>query len=211
MTTRQHGLRSSVVIALGQAVLSYDPLTAWHSQRVSEVTSLLAAELDLDDKQREIARFSGIVHDVGKLSVPRSILNKKDELTAEEWKAVESHSTTGSSLLLAVNPSLTSIADGIRSHHERWDGSGYPDGLAGEQIPLLARMLSVVDVFDAMTNKRTYRDDVFSYDEAKGYLKENRGVQFDPTCVDAAISVLGSWLGNKTQFSTATRSDPEQK
>ncbi|TAN20200.1 MAG: HD-GYP domain-containing protein [Actinomycetota bacterium] len=209
MATGKDGIWGpSVVAALGQAVLAYDPPTAQHCDRVAEITSLVAAELDLDERERKAAQLSGVVHDIGKLSIPTAILNKAAPLSIEEKDKLEGHSLVGAELLLSVGPQFRHIADGVRSHHERWDGKGYPDGLSGNEIPLLGRMLAVVDVFDAMTNIRSYRKTVYQFDAAREYLMVNSGSQFDPDCVAAALAVLEKKSRKRSRGSPKTGSEP---
>jgi HD-GYP domain-containing protein (c-di-GMP phosphodiesterase class II) len=133
-------------------------------------------------------RTVGYLHDIGKIGVRDSILNKPGPLTTEEYEIVKKHPSIGDSIVseLGLVPEERSI---IRHHHERWDGKGYPDGLAGEQIPMLARIVSVVDAFDAMTSKRAYRD-AMSREEALAELKKNSGEQFDPRALEAFLKVV---------------------
>jgi len=131
---------------------------------------------------------AGYLHDIGKIGVRDSILNKPGPLSMDEYEIVKKHPSIGDSIVseLGLSPEERSI---IRHHHERWDGAGYPDGLSGEQIPLLARILSVADAFDAMTSKRAYRN-AMSLDQALAELFKNRGKQFDPLALDAFLEVV---------------------
>jgi HD-GYP domain-containing protein (c-di-GMP phosphodiesterase class II) len=130
----------------------------------------------------------GYLHDIGKIGVRDSILNKPGPLTAAEYEIVKKHPAIGDSIVseLGLSPEERSI---IRHHHERWDGAGYPDGLAGNDIPLLARIVSVVDAFDAMTSERAYRH-AMSREESLAELLRNRGRQFDPSALDAFMEVM---------------------
>jgi HD-GYP domain-containing protein (c-di-GMP phosphodiesterase class II) len=140
----------------------------------------------------------GYLHDIGKIGICDSILNKPGPLSIDEYETVKKHPSIGDSIVseLGLSPEERSI---IRHHHERWDGAGYPDGLSGEQIPLLARVLSIADAFDAMTSKRAYRD-AMSRDQALAELLKNRGKQFDPLALDAFLEVVKKTSFNGDKF-----------
>jgi putative nucleotidyltransferase with HDIG domain len=165
-----------------------DPYTAGHSYRVAQGAFDLGVAMNMRPEDLRILAEGGIVHDVGKLQVPDKILNKPGPLNPEERKAIENHTVAGYELCsrLGFMPEELSV---IRSHHERMDGSGYPDGLAGEDIPLVARILSVVDVYDALTSARAYRP-AWQQSEAIAYLMENRGSQFEPRLVETWIKLV---------------------
>lgn len=184
--------RGSITRAFSQALSEYDESTADHSERVGGLASRLAAELDLDYPDRLLVTHAGLIHDLGKLGVKPAILVKAGPLTSDEWVEVQRHSAIGAEVLLDISPELAPMAEGVRAHHERWDGTGYPDGLAGEQIPVFGRLLAVVDVYDALTSPRAYRRSAFSPGEAMTYLEGHAGTQFDPTCVAAVLDVLRS-------------------
>lgn len=176
--------------AFGRALAWYDVPTERHSGRVSSLAALMAAELDLDTRERIVAADAGLVHDLGKLGMPTEILSKPGPLTEAERAAMERHPVIGAEILLRISPDLSTVALGVRSHHERWDGLGYPDGTAGEQIPLFGRLVAVVDVYDALTHRRSYRKSVYSPSRARRYLADHAGTEFDPECVEAALPVL---------------------
>ena len=122
------------------------------------------------------------------------ILNNSGPLDADEWDIVRRHPSAGADMILGVTPRLAAVAAGVRSHHERWDGAGYPRGLAGQEIPLHGRIIALVDVFDAVTHPRCYRDGVMSAEEALLLVLDGSGRQFDPTIVPAfVIAVLQGW------------------
>ncbi|MFC4775944.1 HD-GYP domain-containing protein [Paenibacillus sp. GCM10023252] len=165
-----------------------DAYTAGHNYRVALYALKLGEELALSsDKLRAIAQ-GGIVHDIGKLSISDRILNKPGSLTPEERAVIELHPVTGYDLCkrLGFMPEELSV---IRSHHERWDGDGYPDRLSGVQIPHLARIIAVADVYDALTSSRSYRK-AMSHDEATGHILRQRGKHFDPDVVDAWVRLV---------------------
>jgi HD-GYP domain-containing protein (c-di-GMP phosphodiesterase class II) len=130
------------------------------------------------------------MHDVGKISVPDSILRKPSALTPEEFEIVKEHTVRGHAIAQQV-AALSPLADVIRSHHERLDGSGYPNGLSGDEIPLLARIIAVADTYDALTSKRPYRE-AWSHVEAMAEIMRVRGETLDPACVDALVTELAS-------------------
>jgi putative two-component system response regulator len=149
----------NVIFALARTVEAKSPYTHGHSERVKDYALALAAEMDLTAEQREILRKGALLHDIGKISVPDAILNKPGPLTPEEYEVIKDHVRQGAHI---VEP-LRSMQDAlplIRSHHERLDGQGYPDGLKGEAIPLLVRILSVADIFDSLASCRPYREPI---------------------------------------------------
>jgi len=193
----------SLVHAFDSALGAYDTHLAGHSSRVGNLAGLLAAQLDLERPDRLLVTHVAIVHDLGKLGLPRDVLVKSGPLTADERREVERHPAIGASVLLAMSQDLVPLAAGVRAHHERWDGAGYPDGLSGEQIPLFGRLLAVVDVYDALTHPRIYRSNVFSPAQARAYLEEHAGTQFDPECVRAGLEVLIAHERERRQFPTS--------
>lgn len=179
---------SPSVRSLIQTTEARDPYTAGHSYRVSQGAFDLGTALKLAPEDLRILVQGGLVHDVGKLEVPDAILNKPGPLTKEERKAIESHPVIGYELCARLGFMAPELAV-IRSHHERLDGAGYPDGLGGDKIPLLVRILSVIDVWDALTSARAYRP-AWPEAEALEYLQQNQGTQFDPQLVDAWTGVV---------------------
>ena len=157
-----------------------DPASAaLHSERVALLAAALAAALGIhDDPWLEALRIGSAVHDIGKLAVPESILNKAGPLTDEEWETVRQHPEWGARLVERLGMSAD-VRDAVRHHHERWDGTGYPDRLAGDAIPLSARLVCVVDVFDALTSDRRYRR-ALSNAEALEVMNDEAGRTLDP-------------------------------
>lgn len=164
-----------------------DPYTAGHMYRVAQTAFDLGRSLKLSPEELRVLAQGGIIHDVGKMQVPNEILNKPGPLTKDERKAIEYHAVAGYEMCARMGFMAPELAV-IRSHHERLDGKGYPDGLSIQQIPLLVRILSVADVYDALTSARAYRP-AWSEADALGYLQENRGTQFDPELVDAWVKM----------------------
>jgi len=162
--------------------------TALHSKRVQEYALLLARHLGIMEGDTfEGLEMGALLHDVGKIGVPDGILLKKGGLTGEEWDVIRRHPDLGASLLQRI-PFLSGAREIVESHHEKFDGSGYPKGLKGEQIPIGARIFAVVDVFDALTTDRPYRV-ASSYRSAADSLSSGRGTHFDPDVVDAFLKI----------------------
>ncbi|MFZ5590257.1 MAG: HD domain-containing phosphohydrolase [Bacillota bacterium] len=177
------------VFAFAEAIGARDYNTMGHSEKVAEYARMLAEYMGLDEKMVEMAYLCGIVHDVGKIGIPENILNKPGRLTEEEYNVIKKHVDKGIDILACISW-LEEIVPIIKAHHERYDGTGYPDQLQGEEIPLLGRIIAVADAFDAMTSNRSYRK-ALPLEEAIDELKKNAGRQFDPEVVNAFIKMLG--------------------
>jgi HD-GYP domain-containing protein (c-di-GMP phosphodiesterase class II) len=175
---------------LGDVVEADDEYTGVHSREVVDLTLSVVDQLGLSAQERRDAEFAALLHDVGKVRVPKEIINKPGPLTPEERKVMEKHTVDGERLLLRVGGLLGEIGRVVRSCHERYDGRGYPDGLAGENIPLLARIVSCCDAYNAMTSDRSYRK-ALPQETAIAELRGGSGAQFDPQVVDALIAALG--------------------
>ena len=179
--------------ALARAVDAKDSYTRSHCQTVSQLCGLIGAELGFDGERLTRLRLAGLLHDVGKIGVPDAILNKPAGLTDDEYEHMKRHSLLGYDIVQAADMELE--AHWVRHHHERYDGCGYPDGLAGDAIPLEARIILVADAFEAMTSDRPYRKapgQAFAVEE----LRRNAGSQFDPAVVAALTRVLGRGEGS---------------
>ncbi len=176
----------STVKSLAAAIDAKDPYTRGHSERVTRFSVLIAKELGLDDKTQRNVQLCGLLHDVGKIGVPISVLRKKDKLTDEDWKHIRRHPVLGAEIVSPI-AQLKELIPNIRHHHERYDGKGYPDKLKGEDIPLISRILAVADTFDALTSERPYRSGLAD----KAALEEMevvKGTQLDPACVEAFLA-----------------------
>ena len=175
---------------LGDVVEADDAYTGEHSRDVVALTLAVADELGLSSRERRDAEFAALLHDVGKVRIPNEIINKPGKLTPEERKVIETHTVEGERMLHRVGGLLGEIGRIVRSCHENYDGSGYPDGLAGDEIPRLARVVSCCDAFNAMTSDRSYRK-AMPLADAVAELRRVRGAQFDPQVVDALVAVVG--------------------
>jgi diguanylate cyclase (GGDEF)-like protein/putative nucleotidyltransferase with HDIG domain len=181
--------RFRAAASLARAVDSRDAYTGSHSERVATLSAEIASQLGLPAEEVELTRLAGSLHDLGKLAIPEEILRKPAMLSAAERLVLERHPQIGYRMLesLGVDP----IASWVLHHHERWDGSGYPDGLVEDRIPLGARIIFVSDAFDAMTSDRLYRDSL-SYEEAVAEVARCAGSQFDPDVVNAFLACVGA-------------------
>lgn len=177
-----------ILRSLVNALEAKDPYTGKHSERVTRYAVMIAREMGCTAGELEVLETVGYLHDIGKIGISDSILNKPASLTGEEYEIVKKHPVIGASIVkdLIFSVEERSI---IRHHHERWDGNGYPDGLVAEEIPILARIVAVADAFDAMTSKRAYRGAIGMADAIRE-LKENSGRQFDPQALNAFLQTL---------------------
>jgi HD-GYP domain-containing protein (c-di-GMP phosphodiesterase class II) len=177
-------------LLLGDVIEAEDAYTGTHSRDVVELVVATAAELGLDAKSQRDAELTALLHDVGKIRIPSEIVNKPGKLTPEERAVIETHTVEGERMLERVGGLLGRIGHLIRSCHERWDGAGYPDGLSGAEIPLVARIVCACDAYSAMTTDRPYRA-ARSAEEALAELELCAGTQFDPDVV-AALTVVAA-------------------
>ncbi len=179
------------VLALVKAIESRDRYTASHSEFIAQLAEATARRLGLREEEVQEVYWAALLHDVGKIGVPDHILRKPTALTDDEWRIMQKHPEWGARIVEHI-PHLQKIAPVILAHHERFDGSGYPLGLAGEKIPLAARIIAVTDAFSAMVEDRVYRK-ARSVDEALAELQRCAGTHFDPTVVDVFVQVVREW------------------
>lgn len=184
---KQRQLFDDTVTALVQMINMRDPPTGRHSAQVAVYSSLLGQEVGLSAEELNWLRIGALLHDFGKVQIGDKILYKPGRLTAAEFEIVKTHTTIGAKTIEQI-PFLAPVISIVRSHHERWDGGGYPDGLAGENFPRLARIVAVADTFDAMTTDQPYRA-AMPADVAFSEIEEMRGTQFDPNIATAFLAI----------------------
>ncbi len=165
-----------------------DEVTQGHSIRVAGYSKAIASEIGMDAKMQEQVYQTALLHDVGKIGIPDSILKKKGRLTPEEYDQIKGHTTIGANILSAIS-AIGYLEDGARYHHERFDGNGYPRGLSGEEIPLIGRIIAVADVYDALVSRRHYKE-AMNEATARKELLSGAGTQFDPEIVKVFIRLL---------------------
>lgn len=193
---------SQSLIAFANIMEAHDPFTAGHSRRVGRLARLIGTSLGLSDAERDDLERAGLLHDIGKLGIPEAILNKPGPLTTEEFDRVKTHPRVGHRILRPVL-ALRGVLDGVLHHHENWDGSGYPLGLTGRETPLQARILRVVDAFDAMTSARPYRQ-ALPVRVSLRTLDEGAGIHFDPDVVRALLEAIRRMRGPQREDVWAT-------
>lgn len=174
---------------LGDVIEADDQYTGAHSRAVVDLALAICDRLGLDARQRQLVEFTALLHDVGKIKIPSEIITKRGPLTPDERTIIETHTVEGERLLRPVGGILAAVGHTVRSCHERYDGNGYPDRLAGEEIPLIARIVSCCDAYNAMTTDRPYRG-ALSLEQAHRELVVHRGSQFDPVVVDTLLALL---------------------
>ena len=171
----------------GNVVEADDQYTGEHSRGVVALALEVGRRLDLDDDQLRNLEFASLLHDVGKVAIPKEIINKPGKLEPHEWQVIKTHTIEGQRMLDQIGGFMSEVGRIVRSHHERWDGNGYPDRLAGEVIPIEARIISCCDTWNAMTTTRPYRA-ALPRDQATQELRDCSSSQFDPEVVAATIA-----------------------
>ncbi|HSS44281.1 MAG TPA: HD domain-containing phosphohydrolase, partial [Thermoanaerobaculia bacterium] len=175
----------SSIRALAEAIDAKDPYTRGHSERVATYAAAVAKEMGLSPEEVEQIRLSGLLHDVGKIGVDDRIIRKPTALTEEEFEVMKTHPVKGAAIMSAI-PQLADVIPGMKHHHEKWSGGGYPDGLKGEEIPMQARIVTVADTFDAMTTTRPYQK-AMEIDFVIERIKQFAGMRFEPSIVAAFV------------------------
>ena len=188
-TLELHRAYRGTVMLLSDVIESEDTYTAQHSRSVVDLVNEVADELGVPDDDRQELEFAAMLHDVGKIAIPKEILNKPAALTHTEFEVMKTHTIEGQFMLDRVGGLLGRVGEIVRSCHERWDGTGYPDGLKGEEIPYAARIVFCCDAYNAMTSDRVYRE-AMRPEEAIAELELNSGTQFDPKMVAAVTKVV---------------------
>jgi putative nucleotidyltransferase with HDIG domain len=179
-----------VALLLGEVIEDDDHYTGEHSRGVVALSVEIAQEVGMSERDQRLVEFGALLHDVGKLRVPNEIINKAGPLDDDEWAIMRRHTIDGEAMLAPVGGMMHEVGRIVRGSHEDWDGTGYPDGLSGEAIPLASRIVSCADAYSAMTTDRSYRK-ALGHDKAVAELRRCAGTQFDPRVVEAAIVVVG--------------------
>jgi HD-GYP domain-containing protein (c-di-GMP phosphodiesterase class II) len=198
--TELNGAYRGTALVLAEVVDADDAYTGMHTRDVVELSVAVADHLGLDEYQRRNVEFGALLHDVGKVSIPKEIINKPGPLTDAEWAVMRTHTVEGQRMLDRVGGFMREVGAIVRGSHERWDGAGYPDGLEGEEIPLEARIITACDAYNAMTTTRPYRT-AMSHADAAAELVRCAGSQFDPAVVEALLAVIGT--GHRAQLDLA--------
>ena len=198
-------ISAEIIQTLVTAIDAKDIYTKGHSTRVAEYSIILAKRLGWDEERIDSVRYKALLHDVGKIGIPDRVLNKADRLSDEEFEIIKSHTIIGSEILQGVS-SLSEMYVVARNHHERYDGKGYPDKKSGEDIPEEARLVGIVDAYDAMSSDRAYRK-ALSRDTIRGELSRGRGTQFDPHMTDAFLELLDEGALNTQQKENEGKTD----
>ncbi|QID18951.1 response regulator [Nitrogeniibacter mangrovi] len=199
-TALVHDREQETVTRLARAAEFRDPETGAHIQRMAHYSALIARQAGQSDAYCTMLLLSAPMHDVGKLGIPDHILMKPGRLTPDEFEQMKRHPEIGYDILKdSTSPVIQAAATIALSHHEKFDGSGYPNGLSGEAIPLAGRIVAVADVFDALTSARPYKP-AWPLDEARQFLVEGRGQHFDPSCVDALLADWPAVLDIRDRF-----------
>lgn len=187
-TSQIEKISFATIATVASMIEAKDSYTKGHSVRVSEYSAKLAKKLGWEEEQVQNLKYIALLHDIGKVGIPDSVLNKPSKLTDIEFDIIKSHTTVGGDILADIE-TIKGVALGARFHHERYDGKGYPDGLAGEEIPEIARIICICDAYDAMNSNRIYRNKL-NMEQIKGEISKNRGTQFDPLMVDSFLELI---------------------
>ena len=198
-------ISTEIIQTLVTAIDAKDIYTKGHSTRVAEYSVIFAKRLGWDEKRIDSIRYKALLHDIGKIGIPDRVLNKADRLSDEEFEIIKSHTIIGSGILQGVS-SLSEMYVVARNHHERYDGTGYPDKKAGENIPEEARLVGIVDAYDAMSSDRAYRK-ALSRDIIRGELIRGRGTQFDPYMTDVFLDLLDEGVLDSQQNEIEVKAD----
>ena len=200
-----------MLTVVGQ-LTAHDRLTRGHTERVRAYADLIATEMGLTDDERMRLQWAGLLHDIGKLTVPTDVLNKVAKLSDREWSRLRTHPGEGWKMIEPMRGWLGEWARATRDHHERWDGMGYPRGVSGTEISRAGRIIAVADAFDVMTTVRSYKT-AMTHEDARAELARHSGTQFDPDVVRAFLGAslaprqrgkVGTWLANSPVALQAT-------
>ena len=188
LALKQVSMGNETIMAIARTVDAKDALTSRHSQRVSEYSVMIARKYGFSGDEIDNLRKAALLHDIGKIGIPDAILNKPSALTEKEYECMKSHVTLGAEILKDFTL-VENAAQGAKYHHERYDGTGYPEGLKGSEIPLYGRIIAIADAFDAMTANRVYRKRM-PFEKVMDELHKGRGTQFDPELLDMFLELI---------------------
>jgi putative two-component system response regulator len=181
-------LSIQIMLTLANAIDAKDTYTKGHSVRVAKYSREIARRMGKSEQEMEEIYYIGLLHDIGKIGIPDEIIRKSEELSNQEYDIIKSHPEIGAEILKDMTE-IPSASIGAHWHHERYDGTGYPDQLKEQEIPELARIIGIADAYDAMTSKRSYRD-VLPQEVARKEIEDGRGVQFDPAIADIMLAMI---------------------
>jgi HD-GYP domain-containing protein (c-di-GMP phosphodiesterase class II) len=179
--------RSESIKTILNTLHEKNPREERHSKRVSEICINIGKKLGMKSEDLQLLKAISNLHDIGKIAIDEAILNKPGKLTNAEWEVIKRHPEIGYRII-STSPEYAEIAYDILSHHEKWDGTGYPRAISGENIPIRARIISIADAYDAMISERPYRKPL-THEEAIAEIKKHSGKQFDPTLVEVFLSI----------------------
>jgi putative nucleotidyltransferase with HDIG domain len=202
-----NGAYQGTALLLGDVIEADDAYTGEHCKGVVQLSLEVAEQMRLDDDRRRNVEFGALLHDIGKIAVPNEIINKPDRLDERELALMKTHTIEGQRMLETIGGFMSEIGSIVRSSHERWDGTGYPDGLRGEEIPLESRIVSACDAFNAMTTTRSYRE-AMPLDAAIAEVKRCAGSHFDPAVVSALLTVAGRPAEPESELAQSAASPP---
>lgn len=181
-------LSQQTILTLAKTIDAKDRYTNGHSERVAGYSKEIAARMGLSEQEQQDIYYMGLLHDIGKIGISDAIINKTEKLTDEEYRTIRRHPEIGENILKNIKE-IPGIAVGAKFHHEKYDGSGYPTGAAGDEIPLPARIIGIADAYDAMASTRSYRD-VLPQEVVRAEIAKGRGTQFDPACADILLEMI---------------------
>lgn len=181
-------LSGQIIVTLAKTIDAKDKYTNGHSERVAAYAREIARRIGLSEEEQQAVYYMGLLHDIGKIGISDAIINKTEKLTDEEYRIIKMHPVIGEEILRNISE-MPDIIIGAKYHHEKYDGSGYPDGIAGDDIPLPARIIGIADAYDAMASKRSYRD-VLPQKVVREEIRKGRGTQFEPRCTDILLEMI---------------------
>jgi putative nucleotidyltransferase with HDIG domain len=194
-------------LVLGDVIEADDGYTGQHCKSVVTLTLAVADKMGLDREQRRNLEFGALLHDVGKIAIPKQIINKRGALDSDEWTIIKTHTIEGQRMLDQVGGFMREVGLIVRSHHERWNGSGYPDQLAADAIPIESRIIACCDAWHAMRTDRSYRR-ALTHEVAVSELLSNSGSQFDPTVVGVLLDVLQAQIAQSSPVVSSQAAGP---